>query len=280
MKMRKILPLLLAACLALAGCGNFEDQSELKQQLKQEGMALQAAGDYSGAIEKYEEALKLSKMRVGKEEIDLSYYKASAQYHSGDLEGAIETYSAILALKEDVGSYLGRGMLYVEAKEAEKAENDLNKALQETKDPLIKGIIYNVVGDTEKAKKCFEEAKESGNVEAIFYLAGIYEAAGDSNYAMILLEEYIASGKAGAEGYLTVGRQYFEAGSYEDALGVIQEGIALGQSGVLKSLLQEEIACYERMGDFASAREKAADYLTQYPEDTVIQKEYEFLKSR
>ena len=280
MKKSKILPMLLAACLIFTACGGFEDHSELKQQLKQEGRALQAAGDYSGAIAKYEEALKLSKMRVGKEEIDLSYYKASAQYHSGDLEGAIETYSAILALKEDVGSYLARGMLYVEAKEAEKAEKDLNKALKETGDPLIKGIIYNVVNATEKAKSCFEEAKAEGNAAAIFYLAGIYEEAGDSNYAMILLEEYIASGKAGAEGYLTVGRQYFEDGSYDDALRTIQAGIALGQSGVFKTLLQEEIACYEKMGDFAAAREKAADYLTQYPEDTVIQKEYEFLKSR
>ena len=280
MKKSNILPLLLAACLVFTGCGAFEDNSELKQQLKQEGMALQAAGDYSGAIEKYQEALKLANMRIGKEEIDLSYYKASAQYHSGDLEGAIETYSAILALKEDVGSYLARGMLYVEAKDAEKAEKDLNKALKETSDPLIKGIIYNVVNDTEKAKQCFEEAKAAGDVEAIFYLASIYEEAGDANYAMILLEEYIASGKASAEGYLTVGRQYFDEGAYAEALNTIQSGIALGQSGVLKTLLQEEIACYEKLGDYAAAREKAAAYLEQYPEDAVIQKEYEFLKSR
>ena len=280
MKMNKFLPLLLAACLLFTGCGAFEDNSELKQQLKQEGMALQAAGDYSGAIAKYGEALKLTRMKVGPEEVDISYYKASAQYHSGDLEGAIETYSALIALKGDVNSYLARGMLYVEAKEAEKAEADLNKALKETNDPLIKGIIYNVVDDTEKAKACFEEAKAAGNVDAIFYLAGIYEEAGDANYAMILLEEYIASGKASAEGYLTVGRQYFEDGSYAEALNTIQAGIALGNSGVLKSLLQEEIACYEKLGEYETAREKAAIYLEQYPEDTVIQKEYEFLKSR
>ena len=280
MKKSSILSLLLAACLLFTGCGAFEGNSELKQQLKQEGMELQAAGDYSGAIAKYEEALKLSRMKVGPEEIDLSYYKASAQYHSGDLEGAIATYSAVLDFQEDVNSYLARGMLYVEAKDAEKAEADLNKALKETKDPLIKGIIYDVVGDTEKAKQCFQEAKDAGNVEALFYLAGIYEKAGDANYAMILLEEYIASGKAGAEGYLTVARQYFEAGSYAEALNTIQAGISLGNSGVLKSLLQEEIACYEKLSDYDAAKEKAAAYLEQYPEDAVIQKEYEFLKSR
>ena len=106
MNKKKILILLLAACCCLAGCGNQENKSELKQQLKQEGMELQAAGDYLGAIEKYQEAMELANMKVGKEEIDLAYYKASALYRSGDLKGAIDTYSAVLALKEDVGAFI------------------------------------------------------------------------------------------------------------------------------------------------------------------------------
>ena len=280
MRMSKSLPLLLAVCLCIAGCGSSADISEKQQALKQEGMELQSAGDYSGAIAKYEEALQLSDMKVGKEEIDLAYYKASAQYRSGDLAGAIDTYSAVIELKKDINGYLGRGLLYVVAKDAEKAEADLNTALQETKDPLIKGIIYNAVNDTEKAKECFEEAKKAGNEESSFYLAGIYEKSGDDNYAMILLEEYIASGKASAEGYLSVGRRYIESGAYEDALKTLQAGIALGESGVLKSLMQEEIACYERLGNFESAREKAEDYLDKYPDDALIKNEYEFLKSR
>lgn len=280
MRRTKILPLFLAMCLCMFGCGTTVDNSEKQQTLKQEGMQLQASGDYSGAIAKYEEALKLSNMMVGQEEIDLAYYKASAQYRSGDLTGAIDTYSAVIALQGEEDSYLGRGLLYVAAKNAEKAEEDLNKALQETDDPLIKGIIYNVVDQTDLAKQNFEEAKKAGDAEADFYLANIYEKAGDHNYAMILLEEYIASGSASAEGHLSVGRHYFEDGAYENALKTLQAGIALGESGVLKNLLQEEIACYEKLGDFASAREKAEDYLDKYPDDAVIQKEYEFLKSR
>ena len=264
MRMSKSLLLILAICLCLSGCGNSEEVSEKQQALKQEGMELQSAGDYSGAIAKYEEALRLSNMVIGEEEIDLAYYKASAQYHGGDLAGTIDTYSAVIELKKDIDGYLGRGLLYVTAKDAEKAEADLNKALKETNDPLIKGIIYNVVGDT----------------DASFYLAGIYEKAGDANYAMILLEEYIASGKASAEGYLSVARRYMDAESYGDALETIQAGIALGESGVLKSLMQEEIACYERLGNFETAREKAEGYLEKYPDDEVIKHEYEFLKSR
>lgn len=280
MKRNIILITLLIGALTLTGCETNQKNSELQQRLKQEGMELQASGDYSGAIAKYEEALQLSNMKVGPEELDLAYYKASAQYRSGDLTGAIDTYSAIIALKEDINSHLGRGLLYVEAGDADKAEADLNKALKETDDPLIKGIIYNVVDQSDKAKEYFEKAKEAGNAEAAFYLAGVYEKAGDHNYAKILMEEYISSGKAGAEGYLSVGRYYFEDGAYEDALKTFQSGIALGETGVLKNLMQEEIACYEKMGDFAAAREKAEDYLDKYPDDSVIQKEYEFLKSR
>lgn len=280
MKRSKILVLLLSVVLCLPGCGKKTDNAEMQQFLKQEGMQLQDSGDYTGAIAKYEEALKLADMKVGAEEIDIAYYKASAQYRSGDLAGAIDTYSAILAVKENENSYLGRGLLYVAAKDAQKAEADLNKVLKETKNPLIQGIIYNAVNETQKAKECFEKAKKAGEADAIFYLANIYEKQGDHNYAMILLEEYIESGKANAEGYLSVGRHYFDAGAYEDALTLIQEGISLGESGVLKSLMQEEIACYEKLADFTSAREKAETYLEKYPDDTLIQREYEFLKSR
>ena len=280
MRKNKLVPLLLALCICLPGCGNAEDHKEEQQTLKQEGMELQAAGDYSGAIAKYEEALKLSDMTVGPAEIDLAYYKASAQYRNGDLTGAIDTYSQIIALKGDENSHLGRGLLYVAAKDAKNAEEDLNKALSDTEDPLIKGIIYYTVNETDKAKEYFEKAKEAGDSEGIFYLANIYEKAGDHNYAMILLEEYIASGKASAEGHLSVGRLYFEEGAYEDALKTLQAGIALGESGVLKNLMQEEIACYEKLGDLENARVCAEDYLDKYPDDAIIQKEYEFLKSR
>ena len=280
MKRTKILVLLMAMVLGISGCSNDVERKEQQQALKQEGMLLHSSGDYAGAIAKYEDALKLADMKVGQEEIDIAYYKASAQYRSGDLTGAIDTYSAILAVKEDENSYLGRGLLYVAAKDAQNAEADLNKVLKETDSPLIRGIIYNAVGDIQNAKECFEKAKKAGEADAIFYLANIYEKAGDHNYAMILLEEYIASGESGAEGYLSVGKHYFDAGAYDEALVLISRGIALGESGVLKSLMQEEIACYEKLGDFTTAREKAKSYLEKYPDDVLIQKEYEFLKSR
>lgn len=271
---------LLCLCVGLAGCGKDADQAERQQTLKQQGMELQNAGDYTAAIEKYEKALALADMEVGAAEIDLAYYKASAQYQSGDIEGALETYSAILVFKKSENTYLGRGLLYIEAGETEKGKTDLKTALEQTEDPLIRGIIYQVLEQTDQAKKCFEEAKEAEDFQGLLYLADIYEREGNHEYAMVLLEEYINSGHAGAEGYLSVGRAYFDSGLYEDALSVIQKGIALGNSAVLRNLLQEEVACYEKLGEFSTAKEKTSEYLEQYPEDAQMQREYEFLKSR
>lgn len=280
MKRTKIAVLCLALGICAAGCGKSADNSKRQQTLKQQGMELQCAGDYNGAIEKYEKALSLADMKVGAAEIDLACYKASAQYQSGDVAGAIDTYSAIIAFEKSEETYLGRGLLHMAAGEEKKAKEDLGKAMEKTDDPLVKGIIYRVEGQMDQAKDCFEKAKKAGDSQGLFYLASIYEEAGDHNYAMVLLEEYISGGDAGAEGYLSVAKEYFSNGAYEDALNMVQSGIALGDSGVLKYLLQEEVACLEKLGDYVNAKEKTAQYLEKYPEDAVMLKEYEFLKSR
>lgn len=274
--------MLAMAAALLTGCGNSEETARQQQSLKEAGMALQAAGDYEGALEKYEEAMELANMKVGEAELDLACYKASAQAGSGDLSGAIETYSAVLALKNDTTGefYLGRGLLYTQAGDLVHAEEDLNEALKRTEDPLTKGMIYQVAGQTSKAKELFEKAKDAGDSEALFFLSEIYEEAGDHEYALRLLEEYIAGDNASAEGCLTVSGYYIQDGNYEDALKAVQNGISMGESAVKKLLLQEEIACYEHLGDFTGAREKAESYLEIYPEDELIQREYEFLKSR
>ncbi|MGN0334317.1 MAG: tetratricopeptide repeat protein [Lachnospiraceae bacterium] len=279
-KKKIMLTVLLLAAVGLIGCGKSEETIQKQLALKQEGMQLQGAGDYEGAIQKYDKALELADMRIGAEELDIAYYKASAQFADGDIQSAIDTYCAVLALKGSEEAYLGRGILYTAAGDREKAEADLNKALKKTDDPILKGLIYSTLADTAAAKQCFEDARKSGIAEASLYLANLYEKEGDSPNAQLLYEEYAESGKAQAEGYLAVARSRFEAGNYTEALSLCEKGIAAGESGVLRNLMQEEIACYEKMTDYETARAKAEAYLEKYPEDELILREYEFLKSR
>ena len=71
-----------------------------------------------------------------------------------------------------------------------------------------------------------------------------------------------------------------DQGDYESALSAIQDGIALGDSESLQELLSYEIAVYEQMGDFATARVKMESYLESYPDDEGAAREYVFLKTR
>ena len=47
-----------------------------------------------------------------------------------------------------------------------------------------------------------------------------------------------------------------------------------------QNLRRNEILAYEYKGDFASAKEKMASYVEDYPEDETAAREYQFLQTR
>lgn len=49
---------------------------------------------------------------VGDEEIDICFYNAKAQYLSGDIDGAIESYTAIIDYNGNADAYYLRGCQY------------------------------------------------------------------------------------------------------------------------------------------------------------------------
>lgn len=77
-----------------------------------------------------------------------------------------------------------------------------------------------------------------------------------------------------------MGNCYLKEEEYEKALKQYQKGIKLNEAGTLKPLKENEVAAYEKLGDYDTAKEKADAFLEQYPEDTGMQKEVEFIKTR
>ena len=71
-----------------------------------------------------------------------------------------------------------------------------------------------------------------------------------------------------------------EAGKYEDALSYIQTALASEDVEDEQNLRRNEILAYEYKGDFASAKEKMASYVEDYPEDETAAREYQFLQTR
>ncbi len=268
--------------LCLTGCGIDAATREQQMTLRGEGMEKALSGDYEGAIAAYDEALKLAGMHAGALERDIAAYKASAQYHDGDLQGAIGTCTSILDLKESAEIYLTRGLLYREAEDAEAANADFAKALKLTssRDQIMQGRLSYYMEDYAKAKEHLEEADKSGNKEASYWLGELYWQMGNKDYALTLYQAYLEGEPKHQDAYAKVASYQMEQEDYDGAIQTLESGIALGDSGSLKNLLACEIAVYEWEGDFATAKTKMESYLEQYPEDEEAAREYKFLKSR
>lgn len=261
--MKKLIIILMIAMLMLSGCNKANKEASYTEQgmsavdnknydealtdfetaagkgedeqlvFRGKGIAYIGKGEYEPAIENLKLALKKAKGKVTSLEIDISYYLALAQYKNSDREGAIKTYTNILAFDEkDAKGYYLRGTVYLADGDLDNAVRDfdqailcnandvemyinifnnlnnkgyaeqgksyLNNALKisnNKEDSINKGMIYYYLGDTDNATTYLNKAKEAGNKNALLYLGKVYQLLKDNDNAVKCYEEYIASAK-------------------------------------------------------------------------------------
>ncbi len=97
-----ILFLPAAAALFLSACTGEAN----KYELREEAVALYNAGDYEGAVSKFDEALAASDGQVSELQIDILRYKAECQLRIGKLKDAKTSYEALMVLDEDNAEYV------------------------------------------------------------------------------------------------------------------------------------------------------------------------------
>ena len=277
------------------------------------------AGDYETAVTAFEQALSNHVGRITERELDICYYKAAAQYASGDAEGAMETYNALLdydSCNADV--YYMRGCLYLQQGNSEQALYDYGNAIKNNPDDFelyvsiyenltayqlaaegeeylnkafeIKGSnadslawrgkIYYLLGEYDNAVTELKAAIEKGNVTANLYLAQTYEAQGDVTNAESSYQTYVTSGEADSEAMNALAEIEMNRGNYAEALGYISQGLAMENVPNRRELMQNQIIANEYTGDFAAAWAVIQEYIVLYPDDAAIQREYVFLKNR
>ena len=49
---------------------------------------------------------------------------------------------------------------------------------------------------------------------------------------------------------------------------------------MIQEMRYNEVVCYEKLADWENAKQKASEYLIEYPEDTAMEREAEFLETR
>lgn len=305
---------LVATMLSACGKKDSNDQEAYRQY----GINCMESGKYEEAVEGFQKALDCSVGGIKEIELDICYYKAEAQYLAGDVQGAFETYNALIDYKELAKAYYLRACLYFSTGENDKGLSDLKKAgekagndyelyiaLYETmaqygmgaegqgylnqalaikgegkKDLMCKGRIYFLLGEQEKAVESLNKSLEKGEPKANFYLAQIYAKENETAKAKECFKAYLDSGVANSEELCYMGELQMANKDYDTAITYFQGALALPKINNKQQIMKNLIIAYERDQNFAEARKACEDYLKEYPEDTEAKKELTFLETR
>lgn len=316
-KLTYITALTMLSLTLMTGCTN--ERRENQTAYRQIGINAMESGDYAGAVDAFNSALGQCIGKITENELDICYYKAAAQYASGDSEGAVATYTAIIDYdKKAADAYYLRGCVYLKQGNTESAVSDFDAAVQynsddyelyvniyenllaydmtekgeeylnkafdikgnSAEDYAWRGRIYYYLGQYDNAMTELNSALDKESVIANLYIAQVYEAQSDSENAEVYYQNYVNSGAADSEAMNSLGEIEMAKGNYSGALTYLQQGIAMENVTNRRELMQNLIICYEYTFDFNSAWNIVQEYVQAYPDDASAQREYIFLKNR
>lgn len=290
------------------------DKTEIYRGL---GISYIGLGDYENGIKALKKSLQQSDGTVGDWEFDTSFYLAMAYEKNGQRKEAIDVYTNILELKKDKEAYFQRGILYLKNGKTEKAMKDFDNAIEmdkknlslyldiyeqwelaekeggekylqlvleakasEGEDLYYRGLAYEKLGEENAAIDTLRQAIDKGYSKANLALGRLYDEPESKDAALACYEAYLEANSTAIEAYQELANYQIASGDYQDALVTVQDGLSLKDAKDTQGLLKCEIACYEYLQDYETARNKAAEYLENYPYDKDVQKELEFLQTR
>lgn len=298
------------------GCSNerLEEQAALREQ----GIALMEQEKYEEALKVFQNSLGLALGKIGEIEKDICYYKAEAQYHLEDTEGAMNTYTAIIDYNQDAKAYFLRGNLYYSLGDEENAlkdyaaaiENDvdnyelymgvydalsihgkekeaqeyLNQALEikgdTAHDKMQKGRINYFLGENETAVSFLEEAAKANEMMAYYYLAEIQYEMGDIEAAEANMEVYMKSNEVDSYNLFSIANDQLTKGNADIAIKCLNVALELEEIPNKQAIMQTLVVAYEQKLDFTSAKKVMEQYIVEYPEDEEAIREHTFLETR
>ncbi|SKB51311.1 Lipoprotein NlpI, contains TPR repeats [Lachnospiraceae bacterium] len=303
---------------ALANFEAAEKKGENKELVyRGKGLAHMGLADYKTAVKELTQALSCSNGHISDLEYDISFYLAVSEFRTGDMKGAEETCSAILALDpKNPDAFFLRGKTELAQGEKDDALRDFNAAIRHnSSDPdlyisiyecmsdageadegadylksamelthitgLQKGKLYYWMKDYDNAKDILEESRGDGtDPEVVLYLGRTYEALGDESYAASLYKTYLEGNPNDVEICNQLGLCELDVGDYQSALAAFEQGIGVGYSEISQSLRYNQIVANEYLGKFKEASVLMNDYLEDYPDDEDAKREYIFLSTR
>lgn len=282
------------------------------------GIASYYMMNYEESINYFLEALSYSPSVFNEIDYDINFYLAAAYEKMDDMQSAIDTYSAILALHDDdVMAYYMRGSDYLVVGEHDLAIADFDNALALDEDnydlrievagrlsenyyeeegikylqnflvekekkltSFDKGRIYYYMGDLENARVFLEDARDDDDQNTVFFLGKTYEKLKDYNYATSVYDSFLKRHPDSALIYNELGVSKIAAGDYEGAADAFASAQNIENNGMEQVLLYNEIVACEYNGEFEKAGNLMASYIEKYPDDKDAIRENTFLSTR
>lgn len=276
--------LLLALVLALVLFGGCATTKEINQE-KDAGIEAMNKGDYDSAIKHFDKSIKIAGGKINNQVVDTCFYKAAAQYNLGEVNKALDQYTALMAYDEkDSKACFLRGSIYLKQKNEKKALADYKEAINRNpEDYELYILIYRNLsgqGYDKKAKSYLKKAlKIEGDKKENYLGRGrVYLEMKEYDKASAQLDKL--GDKSDDETLALMGDVALAAGQYDKALSYYQKGLEAKHPKDQQRLLKGEVAVLEYTGEFKEAKKKAEAYLKQYPGDEEMQRELVFLNTR
>ncbi|MCR5609834.1 MAG: tetratricopeptide repeat protein [Lachnospiraceae bacterium] len=215
------------------------------------GIAKLKNNDAKTACELFDKALAIS--YLSDIDIDIKRFKIEAAIMNGDYETANSICDEVMKeYSNDYDIYVQKASCCIDLEKYDEALNLL------------------------------ETAKKNNNNLAYYYLSVLYKKQGKIDEAVNAISEYMNKDKDANKGmvYAELAESYIESGNIDKAAEMIAEGNKYADDKSRQLLTKYEIIINEKKLDFKAALSKATEYVKTYPEDELMQKEVEFLKTR
>ena len=247
MNLRKILLILLLSgvFLGMTGCGTDLTDDELAY--RKIGIRAMEQGDYTEAIENFQNALDQSKGKIRNLELDICMNKAEALYLNGQTEDAVTVCDAVLDYDDSyANAYYLRGNLYLQQDMVDQALADYEQA------------AAHADADYEIYIQLYENLSRAGRTEeGVAYLNQALELNGKSRSALT------------GRGYV-----YYLLEDYESAEAELTKAVAIekkeGEDDKAELILAQT---YDQMGDQSQAQEYYELYAQDHADDSVVLEE-------
>lgn len=265
------------------------DALEIKDQADMNGniyatmaVAYQVSGDSENALDSFNQLIKDNKKDVQ------GYLQRGQLYlYMGEEESALSDFSQALQLdKNCYDAYFGLYDAYTQAGQTDAAKESLEMLTgihaKSAEQKMQVGRAYFVLDEEDQAVSYLKDAVKNKCVEGNYYLGMVQMAKEDYASAQDYFETYIKEAAAITipEVYNQMAGCLIEEREYDQAAEYLEKGLELGVTSAYQGLLKNQVILCERQQDFAAARKAAKTYLEAYPEDTAMQKELEFIKTR